>query len=232
MPSSASKQESKEQNPVILSYLIAYNVAQVMGWSAIFFIFLSHFYSERTSKGLYDKVAPLLNIFQTAAVLEILHCALGFVRSSVMLTAFQVFSRVMLTWGVAYSIVVVQNVTGVSMFVFAWSVTEIIRYAFYMFSLIGEVPYTLQWCRYTFFIVLYPIGVTGELLSIWSGLDFVRESKMYSVELPNAANMSFSYFYFLIFFMIMYIPVFPQLYMHMLAQRNKVIGGAGKSKKE
>ncbi|XP_045181359.2 very-long-chain (3R)-3-hydroxyacyl-CoA dehydratase 2-like [Mercenaria mercenaria] len=230
--STANKQGPREQNPVTLAYLIAYNVAQVMGWSAILFIFISHYSTENTAKGLYAKVAPLLNIFQTAAILEILHCAVGFVRSSVMLTAFQVFSRIMLTWGIAYSLLVVQNVFGVSMFIFAWSVTEIIRYAFYMFSLIGEVPYALQWCRYTFFIVLYPIGVTGELLSIWSGLDFVRDSKIYSVELPNAANMSFSYYYFLIFFMIMYIPIFPQLYMHMLAQRKKVIGGAGKPKTE
>lgn len=35
---------------------------------------------------------------------QILHCALGLVRSSVVLTAFQVFSRVFLTWAITYSV--------------------------------------------------------------------------------------------------------------------------------
>ncbi|KAL4218276.1 hypothetical protein ACF0H5_023012 [Mactra antiquata] len=221
----SSKPSSKQQNPVAVAYLVAYNVAQVMGWSAIFFIIVSHIFTEREVKGLYQKVAPLLNIFQTAAVLEIFHCAVGLVKSSVMMTGFQVFSRVMLTWGVVYSVTMVHDIFGVFMFLFAWTVTEIIRYSFYVFAMAGEVPYFLKWCRYTFFIVLYPIGVTGELLAIWGSLNYVKMSNIYSYDLPNVYNMSFSYYYFLIGCMVMYIPVFPQLYMYMLAQRKKVIGG-------
>ncbi|KAH3713026.1 very-long-chain (3R)-3-hydroxyacyl-CoA dehydratase 2-like [Dreissena polymorpha] len=230
-PSARKTQSNKtEQNPTVLAYLIAYNVAQVLGWSAIMLALLGHLFVEWDYKGVYEKVSPLLNIFQTAALLEIVHCAVGMVRSNVMLTAFQVISRIFVTWGVAYSIPEVHDIFGVTMFIFAWTLTEIIRYSFYMFSLIGEVPYAIQWCRYTFFIVLYPIGVTGELLSMWGGLPYVEETGLYSVALPNAANMSFRYDYYMKFFMFMYIPVFPQLYMHMLAQRRKVIGGAEKAK--
>ncbi|XP_052764061.1 very-long-chain (3R)-3-hydroxyacyl-CoA dehydratase 2-like [Mya arenaria] len=227
---SVNKSTQKGQDPSVLAYLIAYNVAQVMGWSAIMLALVSHVAMERDFKGVYEKVAPLLNIFQTAAVLEIVHCAVGIVRSNVMLTAFQVFSRVFLTWGIVYSVPESQDVLGVTMFVFAWTLTEMIRYSFYMFSLIGEVPFVIQWCRYTFFIVLYPIGVTGELLSVWASLPYVQETGLYSLPMPNKLNFAFRYDYYLKFFMLMYIPVFPQLYMHMLAQRQKVIGGAGKSK--
>ncbi|WAR17190.1 HACD2-like protein [Mya arenaria] len=191
---SVNKSTQKGQDPSVLAYLIAYNVAQVMGWSAIMLALVSHVAMERDFKGVYEKVAPLLNIFQTAAVLES------------------------------------QDVLGVTMFVFAWTLTEMIRYSFYMFSLIGEVPFVIQWCRYTFFIVLYPIGVTGELLSVWASLPYVQETGLYSLPMPNKLNFAFRYDYYLKFFMLMYIPVFPQLYMHMLAQRQKVIGGAGKSK--
>ena len=32
--------------------------------------------------------------------------------------------------------------------VFAWSLTEVIRYAYYFFSLVDAVPYVIVWCRY------------------------------------------------------------------------------------
>ena len=40
-------------------------------WSAIFLAMMSHLFTIRDNKGLYTKVAPLLNIFQTAAILEV-----------------------------------------------------------------------------------------------------------------------------------------------------------------
>lgn len=102
---------------------------------------------------------------------------------------------------------------------------------------------------YTTFIVLYPIGVTGELLCIYAAQQEVAEKKLWSYELPNAFNFAFSYQYTLILIMLMYIPckkhtfkrfekakgltwifnlfsVFPQLYLHMFSQRRKVVGGA------
>lgn len=61
-------------------------------------------------------------------------------------------------------------------------------------------------CRYTFFIVLYPMGVTGELLTIYAALPYVQKTGLYSVTLPNKYNFSFDYYSFLILVMISYIP--------------------------
>lgn len=61
-------------------------------------------------------------------------------------------------------------------------------------------------CRYTFFIVLYPMGVTGELLTIYAALPYVQKTGLYSVTLPNKYNFSFDYYTFLILIMISYIP--------------------------
>lgn len=64
-----------------------------------------------------------------------------------------------------------------------WSMTEVIRYSFYAFTLLGGVPYPLLWLRYTTFYVLYPIGVLSEATAIyatlpvsspWRTYDFVR----------------------------------------------------------
>ena len=60
--------------------------------------------------------------------------------------------------------------------------------------------------RYTLFIVLYPMGVTGELLTIYAALPFVRQAGLYSISLPNKYNFSFDYHAFLILIMISYIP--------------------------
>ncbi|KAJ8311282.1 hypothetical protein KUTeg_011167 [Tegillarca granosa] len=193
-------QSSEEDSPVTLAYLVAYNVLQMLGWSAILLSIVSCFIQTGSITQVYKFVSPLLNVFQTAAVLEILHCACGFVRSGVMLTALQVFSRVFITWGVAYSLKSVQLGPSVLMFVGAWSITEVIRYAFYFFNL-------------------------GELLTVINGLDEAKRTQIYSYSLPNALNVSFNFHYFLIFFMLSYIPVFPQLYTHMLAQRKKIISG-------
>ncbi|MEQ2224924.1 Very-long-chain (3R)-3-hydroxyacyl-CoA dehydratase 2 [Ilyodon furcidens] len=82
----------------------------------------------------------------------------------------------------------------------------------------------LNHCRYTFFIVLYPMGVSGELLTIYAALPYVQKTGLYSVTLPNKYNFSFDYYSFLILVMISYIPLFPQLYFHMIRQRKKVLG--------
>ncbi|KAG8508539.1 Very-long-chain (3R)-3-hydroxyacyl-CoA dehydratase 2, partial [Galemys pyrenaicus] len=131
----------------------------------------------------------------------------------------------------------VQGEDSVLLFVTAWTVTEIIRYSFYTFSLLDHLPYLIKWARYTLFIVLYPMGVSGELLTIYAALPFVRQAGLYSISLPNKYNFSFDYYAFLILIMISYIPlflffpVFPQLYFHMIHQRRKVLSHTEEHKK-
>lgn len=50
------------------------------------------------------------------------------------------------------------------------------------------------------------MGVSGELLTIYAALPFVRQSGLYSISLPNKYNFSFDYYTFLILVMISYIP--------------------------
>ncbi|NWY00560.1 HACD2 dehydratase, partial [Nothoprocta ornata] len=185
---------------------------------------------------LYYSIEKPLKFFQTGALLEVssnfLHSYFpGIVPSSVVLTAFQVMSRVFLTWAVTHSVKEVQTEDSVLLFVVAWTITEIIRYSFYTFSLLNHLPYLIKWARYTLFIVLYPMGVSGELLTIYAALPFVRQSGLYSISLPNKYNFSFDYYTFLILIMISYIPIFPQLYFHMLHQRRKVLSHIEEHKK-
>lgn len=53
---------------------------------------------------LYDNVEFELQIFQTAAALEILHALIGLVRSPVGTTLVQVFSRVFVLWAIMFKV--------------------------------------------------------------------------------------------------------------------------------
>uniref|UniRef100_H2YGU3 Very-long-chain (3R)-3-hydroxyacyl-CoA dehydratase n=1 Tax=Ciona savignyi TaxID=51511 RepID=H2YGU3_CIOSA len=220
--------ESKKQNSIAQAYLIMYNVAMTAGWSVIGVGVASHVYKHRSYKGLYDQVEKQLLFFQTSAVLEILHAALGLVRSNVLLTTLQVFSRVGIVWGVIQPVAQVHEKEGIPMVLVAWTITEIIRYLFYTFVLLGFTPRIMLWLRYTLFIVLYPLGVTGELLSLYYSLPHVQKSGLYSVSLPNSLNFAFNYYYVLIGMFPLYIIFFPQLYLHMFAQRGKSLGSSSK----
>ncbi|XP_072027513.1 very-long-chain (3R)-3-hydroxyacyl-CoA dehydratase 2-like [Amphiura filiformis] len=220
---------SKRQvSGLVTAYLVVYNVILCAGWTAVGVMGVRHYMQAKSFIGMYDAVELPLKLFQTAAMLEVVHCALGLVSSSVVLTAFQVASRVFLVWAITHSVREVQNDASVTLYITAWTLTEIIRYAFYTFGLLNRLPYVLTWCRYTLFIFLYPLGVCGELLTVYAAIPYVKNSGLYSISLPNDLNVSFDYYYILFIIMLLYVPIFPRLYSHMIRQRRKVIGGGSK----
>ncbi|XP_053569953.1 very-long-chain (3R)-3-hydroxyacyl-CoA dehydratase 1 [Bombina bombina] len=221
------KENTKKRTigPVATAWLTFYNIAMTAGW-LVLAISMIRFYMEKgTHKGLYKSIQKTLKFFQTFALLEMIHCALGIVRTSVLVTGVQVSSRIFMVWLITNSIRPIQNEESVIVFLVVWTVTEITRYSFYTFNLLNLLPYFIKWARYNLFIVLYPVGVAGELFTIYAALPYVRRTGMYSLRLPNKYNVSFDYYYFLIIVMLFYIPLFPQLYFHMLRQRRKVLHG-------
>lgn len=228
-----SKQKAKS-GPSILSkgYLILYNGLQFTGWSYLLYQVVKHYISGNDSTTLWDAVRPTVMIIQNAAVLEVLNVILGLVKSNVIVTAMQVASRVMVVCGVLSATPTAPQSVGLPLLLVCWSITEIIRYLYYALNIFTEVPYPLVWCRYTFFYLLYPFGVTGELLCFYAAQSFVKQSKLFSIELPNSANFTFSYHYLLLAVMASYGPLFPKLYLHMVSQRKKIIGGYSGKKKE
>jgi len=217
---------------LVKGYLILFNAILAAGWTYVGYLGTMKFLSapaQTSYLGLWGAVEVPLKIFQTAAVMEVVHAAVGIVPSNVFLTLFQVLSRVFALWGVLDLSPPSQISYGVPLLLFAWTITEITRYSYYVLHLVGFSK-LIEWFRYTLFIVLYPIGVTGELLCIYQALFYVKEKSLWSMTMPNAFNITFDYQYFLIGVMLMYIPFFPQLYFHMFAQRRKVLGGGSKQK--
>jgi len=217
--------KEKSRSTLALAWLLLYNVAMTAGWTSIFWNVINEMIlGNGNYKILYHLSERQLIFFQTGAILEIFHAAVGLVPSSVILTTFQVFSRQIVLWGVIVPIVKVQINMGCAMCIFAWSMTEMIRYAYYAFALVGYMPYILNWLRYTLFIVLYPIGVSGEILSIIRALPIVKQTELYTLHMPNKWNISIEYYYCLWATFPLYVMLFPQLYFHMFKQRAKALG--------
>lgn len=116
-----------------------------------------------------------------------------------------------------------------------WSITEVTRFTLYALKNAG-VDMTFNYfadivshARYSFFIVLYPVGISGELwccFKAWEyfdGLAVGAERPFWTYyPLPNQFNMSFV-FEDVVFWGIplMYLVGFPPLYKHMWVQREK-----------
>ncbi|XP_012525076.1 very-long-chain (3R)-3-hydroxyacyl-CoA dehydratase 2 [Monomorium pharaonis] len=223
--------KSKKPSALAKLYLASYNFVQTLGWSYLLCQIIRHYIEPSSGSTLWDKTKVPVIIFQNAALLEIMHAATGLVPSSVIVTTFQIFSRVMLVDGVMLATPVTYAAAslGLPLALTAWSITEIIRYLYYFLNLIGIVPYALVWLRYTTFIVLYIMGVTGELLCCYAAVKYASANPYaWSYVLPNNWNFTFSYLYFMIAYMLMYIPGFPPLYLHMWAQRRKVLNPGAK----
>ncbi|CAH8638072.1 unnamed protein product [Schistosoma margrebowiei] len=206
------------------SYLGIYNGFQLMGWGYILSLYIFESSIKRKWFEFSIQVDISLRLFQSLAVVEIIHSAVGLVRSSVMTTVLQVSSRLLVVWGILYIVPeVARDNLGVPLIVISWSIAEMIRYSYYVADICRVKLNLLIWLRYSGFMVLYPTGISGEVLLIVSGIKRLRETEEYSFNLPNALNCSLYYWFALVIILITYIPGSKTMYTHMMRQRRKVL---------
>ena len=202
-------------------YLLIYNLLMFIGW--LYFLFNLNkniFIYKNSIKDIYKNTSILLEIVQYGMTLEILHAIIKFVKSPILTVCMQVLTRnlILLTLQFLPSSISI----GYILLSYAWSAIEIVRYPFYVFSILKkdfnfeiEIPYFLIWCRYSFFIVLYPIGVSGEMITLF----YSREDlDKYS----NNNQIKLSYIIYL--FYLFYVPGLYVMYKYLLKQRKKVLG--------
>lgn len=204
-------------------YLIAYNAALAAGWASVGVTVVGKYMESDSLSGLYDSCQDSLWLWQFMALLEVVHAAVGLVKSGVFTTFQQVYSRVhvlYLVWGIMGH--VQYDPRAFAAMLFAWTVTEVVRYSFYLCNLLGFVPYPLLWCRYSFFYVLYPLGVSGELFHLVPATMAIFEEGKGVVEVNGVSIPLLGGFSAVI--ILAYIPVFPQLFNLIRRQRRKALG--------
>lgn len=161
-------------------------------------------------------------LVQFAAVMEVIHAATGLVRSPVVVTFMQVLSRVGVLGMAMMSSRegVARNHWAAGVMLLAWSMVEVPRYLFYVCAIITgdatkKTPYSLFWLRYSLFAVLYPMGISGECLTMWNLLSDLSGGIGYSLSDDMGAFMR----KVITCVLVIYIPGGPFMFMNMVGNR-------------
>ncbi len=187
-------------------YLLTYNLLLAIGWAVFLAYQITHGFE------LDGFSLLLLNICQIAAVLEIVHAVSGIVSTPATTAAIQVSSRIFVLYWINVlapdAHLSVMGIDGIVMVSIAWGITEVVRYSLYFTQLLPHEVKLLTYLRYTLFIILYPLGVTGE----W----FILLSKVVQLNWEVSLLLVL-----LIVVLLSYLPLFPKLYGYMFSQRKK-----------
>jgi len=156
------------------TYFVLFNLISALGWAYCWFIVVTHLHEFSEPKGaenLWAELRDPLVYTQTMALMEIVHSALGMTKSPVVQTTIQVFSRILLVWGVTLPSQSAQKHWSLYLMALSWATTEIPRYLFYATKQVSKkAPSMLFHLRYSLFYILYPTGISGEVLQIWTSL--------------------------------------------------------------
>jgi very-long-chain (3R)-3-hydroxyacyl-CoA dehydratase len=187
-------------------WLRIFNLITLVAWSLFFAHALLH------GLTFNEQSLMMLNVAQGLAVFEVMNAMIGIAGANWLLTAAQVFSRLLivflLNWLPASNLEESGLSSGFAVVTIAWSITEIVRALFYLSELSNRPSTVITFSRYTFFIFLYPIGVLGEFMvmfSFWKWRNFE----------PDLIDL------FLLAVALSYFVFFPKLYGHMWKQRKK-----------
>ncbi|KAI0480142.1 PTPLA-domain-containing protein [Xylariaceae sp. FL0804] len=235
----ARRAPSSSSSPVKNGYLVLYNAVSAALWAVV----LGRALAAAASGGsaaVYPAVGEFCKWTQTLAGMEVLHSLLGIVRSPLVTTFMQVFSRYAIVWGVTgpfppprsgdlgsssgsgFGSGLLGARAYLAMLV-AWGATEVIRYGYFALTLSSSssgggggtsstVTRALHWLRYHAFFVLYPLGISSEAVCLW----LAGRGPANRVS-PLYANVLLAYV------VLVYPPSAYILYSHMMAQRRKVM---------
>lgn len=243
-------------------YLLGYSAYQAVGWGKAFAAVLANV--QGASAPLWSTAGPFVTYYQNLALLEVAHAALGLTSSNAAMTFLQIFSRVAL-------VAVLNEFPGdykenpwcIRAMLFAWCLTEVVRYSFYAVNQtkdllttvksmliatkkakgdkLGEakepfkVPFPLLWLRYSLFLVLYPMGVSGEIGCMFQTLTKIITMGA-SKQASGVGNLvldyclrpglgSFGWTGAAVTVLLVYILGLPPLFNMMLGARRKTLGG-------
>ncbi|CAN8071795.1 unnamed protein product [Agarophyton chilense] len=207
------------------SYLMAYNVVQLSLWAVTA---IQLIISSKTASGyleVYESAATFAITAQTLAWAEVIHAGLGL--GGTVSTAFvQCLGRYVVLIFVIDAITQIQDRLVTMILLVSWVLADLVRYAFYIATIIRRVPPALLWMRYSLFLVLYPAGIVAEWMIYYWTLPYVESHKLYNVSLPNEFNFSFDFGIWNRIVLILYMYFGPFMFFHMLHQRKKKLVAA------
>ncbi|KAI8523886.1 hypothetical protein RHMOL_Rhmol13G0106500 [Rhododendron molle] len=200
-------------------YLFAYNSIQALGWAISISRILSNFVSTKSFSGAYASAGELICLLQTVAFLEVVHGAIGIVPSGVLLPLMQWGGRVHFLLAIVRRIVEVQELPSVFVTLLAWGLIEDLIF------LLSHLPCVT---RYTAFILLYPMGLAGEMWLMYQALPLIKTKNLYAYFF---AGLPITYYNFVKVLLACYPFMWLKLYLHLFKQRKAKLGKQHKKKR-
>ncbi|CAH8540077.1 unnamed protein product [Schistosoma haematobium] len=214
------------KNPLTI-YLFLFNVIQFAGYlyvcGALVYGLMQ--YKEVHKIPFYEWIIDRLVFVQILSILEPLHASLGWIRGgSALPSVFQLFGRSLVLFCIVLPHAEFHSASTTYWLFFSWSLIEVVRYPYYILSLLSFQNGLITYLRHTLGIILYPIGFICEGKLIIRSLPSLVESRKFCLELPNPANVSFDFTTFLqIYIFSMSFGLYYNM-RHLYLRRRKIIG--------
>ncbi|OLN88081.1 putative very-long-chain (3R)-3-hydroxyacyl-CoA dehydratase 1 [Colletotrichum chlorophyti] len=209
-----SSDEGRRSPRVI--YLTLYNALFASFWASILITALATQATEGRA-AVYRTLESQSRWVQTFTLIEVVHAAVGLVKSPVGTTALQVVARTIIVWMVCFSF---PETTATSIaypaLLLSWATADSIRYAYLALNLHGKASDALVWLRYTMFYPLYPIGIASEWWLLYR-----------AIEPAGRINPIIPFIFY--FCLSLYIPGSYTMYTYMIKQRTKTLSKKNKA---
>lgn len=97
-PAPAAPRRERRLGSIAKFYLYLYNTVLAYGWVYVLLLVVRHYLQGRPITELYSVVEIPLKLFQTFAIMEVVHSIVGLVPSPIVTTVMQVWSRLFVVW--------------------------------------------------------------------------------------------------------------------------------------
>ena len=218
----------------VSTFLLIYNIVSFLSWGVVAYLLFQVPYDTLFFSNvsfLWDTIAIPLYVAQTLSLIEVGSSLLGYVNSNSTTTMLQISSRLYIIFFVWRLIPTSRHTRAFVLTIVAWMITELIRYSFYACQIFlkSDNFFLLKWLRYSIFLLVYPLGIIGEMICVWCSLNYIRDTpslRAYPTPMPNFLNFQLDLLPLYFAILVCYIPGGLFLYSHMLKRRSKVLNSS------
>ncbi|KAK6111881.1 Protein tyrosine phosphatase-like protein PTPLA family protein [Brugia pahangi] len=221
------KQFARKCNHLLIQYLCAYNITLFILHVYLLFTLVFNFFTIGNAyyNSFWQNNANIIKIATVLQLMDVAHALMGYTKGSYRVGLIQVCGRLVFIY-IIDGCPDVQTSSTTFILIIAYFSIEIFRYPYYAASSLKiEIP-LLTWLRYNAWILLYPVGLVLEGVTMYRSIPYYYETGKYSIKLPNATNIGFNFSFALgIFFLLVFPFVAVYLLKHMWLQRCKKYEG-------